>query len=200
MDVKKKTILAIDDDISTLTAIRTILDRNYEISLAKNINIAKTILAKTAVDMILLDMDLPGVSGMDFLNIIHSDILYYSIPVIVVSSYGTQDVIIDAQKYGAVDFVVKPISPKTLLEKIQSGLKTTRKKISKANLYRKLQILESCCIHGKSLEIEKTIKDLELYCYDLKTDLKVAKICDYARELEYEIVAEEAKMLMAELT
>jgi len=69
MNICKKTILAIDDDISTLTTIRSILDRNYEISLAKNINIAKTILNKTTVDMILLDMDLPGISGMDFLNI-----------------------------------------------------------------------------------------------------------------------------------
>jgi len=198
--IEKKTILAIDDDVTVLTTVRTILDRSYDVCLAKNLDIAKKILTKTGVDLILLDMEMPDHSGMEFLESIRSSDSYYSIPVIVVSSHGVADVIVDAQKKGAVDFIVKPIVPKILLEKIQSAFKNTRKKISKATLSRKLQNLENSCTHGKSSDIERIIKDLEQFCFDLKTDTEIALICKYARGMEYNLVDERIKILLSELS
>ena len=196
----KKTILAIDDDITVLTTIRSILERSYDVSLAKNTSIAKNILDRTMVDMILLDMDMPGMSGMDFLETIHSDDSYYSVPVIIVSSYGTANVILEAKKRGAIDFLVKPISPKILLEKIQYGFKFARSKISKIGLARKLQLLENACMQGKSIQIDKCIKDMDQYCLDLKTDTEIAEICKYAKEMDYNLVEDKIRNLMAELS
>ena len=86
---KRTTILAIDDDITILTTICRILEGSYEVGLAKNLDIAKTILQTTSVDLILLDMEMPGASGMKFLETLHDDPSYYHIPVIIVSSHGT---------------------------------------------------------------------------------------------------------------
>jgi PleD family two-component response regulator len=197
---KKKTILAIDDSIATLTTIRSILERMYEISLAKDAEIAKTILNTTSVDLILLDMEMPDFSGMKFLTILQNDISWYHIPVIIVSSHGTPDVIIDSKKSGAVDFIVKPIHPTILIDKVTSVLKTSRKKISKTGLARKLQILENSCGMGKSSQVEDIIKDLEQIYFDLKTDIEIAEICKFARNMDYKLVGVKIKPLLLSLS
>ena len=120
---RRKTILAIDDDITILNGIRTILEETYEVSLAKNTEIAKAILNAVDVALILLDMNMPGLSGMDFLEFIRNDGSYKHIPVIIVSSQGTDDVLLEIKKRGAVDFVIKPIVPNILREKIHLAFK-----------------------------------------------------------------------------
>ena len=200
MPESNKTILAIDDDISILTSIRNALEGSFDVSLAKNIEIAKTILAKTVVDLILLDMDMPGVSGMDFLDVLHKSRSLYHIPVIIVSSYGTPDIILDAKKKGAVDFVVKPITPRILLSKIHSAMLNTRSRINKTGLSRKLQVLENSCITGKTGRVEEIIKDIEQFYCDLEIDSKVSEICMYARDMEYKLVNEKIKLLLTNLS
>ena len=120
----KKTILAIDDDITILNTIRSVLEETYEVSLAKNTDSALTILKTTQVDLILLDLNMPIASGADFLEYIRRDASLYRIPVIVVSSQGTVNVRTEAREKGAVDFVIKPISPDILREKIHAHLNT----------------------------------------------------------------------------
>ena len=200
MSDNKKTVLAIDDDISILTGIRNALDGSFDVSLAKNIEIAKTILAKTIVDLILLDMDMPGVSGMDFLDILHETQSFYHIPVIIVSSYGTPDIILDARSKGAVDFVVKPVSPRILLSKIHSTIKNTRTRINKLGLSRKLQVLESSCVIGKSSRVEEIIKDMQQFYCDLGTDAIVSEICQHARDMEYNLANEKIRQLLLSLS
>jgi len=200
MSAYKKNILAVDDDVTILTAIRSILAGNYDVSLAKNTDIAGIILGKTRVDLILLDMEMPGTSGMDFLNVLRNSPVFYSIPVIIVSSHGTEDVIREVQKTGAVDFVVKPISPKILMEKVQSGFDLAKKKISKANLVKKLQLLESYCAKGKSSDIETSAADLGHYSFNLQTDNRINQIFSYTRKMEYDIADEELKKLISELS
>ena len=196
---KKKTILAIDDDITILATMRGILEGTYDVSLAKNLDIAKTILQTIEVNMILLDMDMPGLSGMDFLDELQKSDSYYHIPVIIVSSYGTADVIVEAKKGGASDFVVKPIVPKTLLGKIHSVFKTARRKITHESLVRNLKFLETTCLMGKSSNVEEIITNLEhVYC-DKAIDLEIAEICKHARNMDYSLVAEKIKPLLANL-
>jgi DNA-binding response OmpR family regulator len=196
----KKTILAIDDDITVLNGIRTVLERSYEVSLAKNTDIAKTILNTTAIDLILLDMNMPGTTGMDFLEFIRGDDSHYHIPVIIVSAQGTTNVIVETQKMGAVDFVVKPISPNILREKIRSGLKVAGEKIGRIALVIKLRKLADACETGKGGQVEEIIQELEQVYYDHKIDSEVAEICKNAGEMEYSLVDEKIKKLLADLS
>ena len=199
MNDNKKTILAIDDDITILNAIRTILESNYEISLAKNIDIAKKILNTAQVDLILLDMNMPNASGIDFLNFLKNENRHYHIPVIIVSSQGTADVIIEAKKNGAVDFVVKPISPNILAEKIRQNIKKSGIKITRESLERLLKKLLAACTEGKSGKIEKIVDGLERFYYERITDMEIASICKYARDLEYNHVEERVRQLLSDL-
>ena len=196
MPDRKKTILAIDDDITSLNTLRTVLEGTYEVSLAKNTVIAQTILNAAKVDLILLDMNMPGMTGMEFLEYIRNDDSFYYIPVIIVSSQGTADVIMEIKKRGAVDFVVKPVSPAILLEKIRSNLKTGSVKISRESLAGKIKRLIAACITGKSSQVEKIINGLEQVYYEQTIDAEVAEICKNARDMEYNLVEEKAGLLL----
>ncbi|MCL2025809.1 MAG: response regulator [Leptospirales bacterium] len=195
-----KTILAVDDDITILTQIRTFLEGAYDISLAKNIEIAKNILSTTKVDLILLDLNMPGESGLEFLKAIQKDSSSYHIPVIIVSGQGTTDAIIDAKKNGVSGFVVKPISSSILMEKIRAAFKTARNKISRDLLIRRLKNLENACTTGKSGQAEETTRSLELVYYDLETDAKIIEICKFVKEMEYSLADENIKRLLTALS
>ena len=199
-NVAKKTILAIDDDITILNTIRSVLEGIYEVSLAKNTSIARTILNTTKIDLILLDMNMPEISGMDFLEFIHNDNSHYHIPVIIVSSQGTSDVVVEINKRGAVDFVVKPISPDILREKIRTNLKEASVKTSRMSLEIKLKRLSLACVAGKSSNVEEIVKDLEQVYYDHSIDAEIAEICKYARDMEYNFVDEKIKQLLVNLS
>ena len=193
----RKTILAIDDDITILNTIRTVLEGTYEVSLAKNTDIARTIPDSVKIDLILLDMNMPGTSGIDFLEFIRNDSSHYHIPVIIVSSQGTADVIVEIKKRGAVDFVVKPISPNTLKEKIHSSLKTASTKTSRMSVVIKLNKLADACAAGKSDRIEEVLEDLEKVYFEHIIDTEIAEICKYAKDMEYTIASEKTGQLLA---
>ena len=195
----RKTILAIDDDITILNTIRSFLEGVYEVSLAKNIDIALTILNTTRVDLILLDMNMPDASGSDFLEFLRKDATLYHIPVIIVSSQGTADVIIDIKKKGAVDFVVKPVSKSILREKIRSNIKEASVKTSRMALEIKLKRLSRACATGKSGNVEEIVKDLEQVYFDHTVDMEISEICKYANDMEYNLVDEKIKQLLLNL-
>jgi DNA-binding NtrC family response regulator len=199
MPDQKKTILVVDDSYATLTTIQSILEGSFELSLAKNTDIAKTILKTVKIDLILLDMEMPVLSGMDFLELLQKSPEFYHIPVIIVSSHGTADVIVNAKKIGAVDFAVKPISPEILLDKINTALNDARIKINKVGLVRKLKILQSASAKGQKNQVELIVDDLDRVFYDIEKDPDIAEICRSARKMEYNAVSEKIKPLLLQL-
>ena len=199
MGNERKTILAIDDDITVLNSLRTVLEAVYEVSLAKNTEIARKILDTTGVDLILLDMNMPGTSGMDFLEYVRNDDAHYHIPVIIVSSQGTADIIVEIKKKGAADFVVKPVSPNILREKIRSCLKMSGVRTDRDSLERRLKRLASACAVGNSGRVEEAVEDLKQTIFEKNIDAEIAGICKYAGDMEYNLVEEKARQLLARL-
>ncbi len=72
-------------------------------------------------DLILLDLNLPGMSGLDFLNKFRQE-YRTTIPVIIVSARDADEDIIAGLGYGADDFVTKPFSPKVLVARVKAKL------------------------------------------------------------------------------
>jgi DNA-binding response OmpR family regulator len=120
---KRETILAIDDTIPCLTMTKQILENRYDVYLAKSIDSALVILKITRIDLILLDVEMPGMSGFEFIHFLQNTPNHSDIPVIFISSYSTQDMFVKARDAGARDFLVKPVSPEDLLEKIETILR-----------------------------------------------------------------------------
>jgi PAS domain S-box-containing protein len=126
----KKIILAIDDMPMNLTAIRTILRDDFDIRLSKSPIAALTILNTIGVDLVLVDIEMPEMSGFEFVERLRNNPEHpeqKDIPVIFVSSHETPDVIGQIVSLGA-GYVVKPVVPQILLEKVKSVLENREKK------------------------------------------------------------------------
>jgi response regulator RpfG family c-di-GMP phosphodiesterase len=116
-----KTILAVDDMLTNLRTIKVVLEKEYCVLLAKSGEIALSILKNTPVDLILLDIDLPTMSGFDILREMRKQPKAANIPVIFVTSYASEEIIrAAAQDFGIDDYIIKPILPLVLEKKISS--------------------------------------------------------------------------------
>jgi len=118
--VKKIKILAVDDDFINLKLIHSMLKKNKfvsEVVEAKNGLEALDILKNQQdIQLILLDIKMPVMDGIEFLNNLNSMPIVNKIPVIVLTTDETKKH--EAFDYGAFDFIVKPIRDADLREKI----------------------------------------------------------------------------------
>jgi len=89
--------------------------------------IALSILASTEVDLIILDMHMPGLSGLATLARLKSNNLWQNIPVIMLSSSDGEDEIVSALELGADDYVIKPYIGKVLFARMRTALRLREK-------------------------------------------------------------------------
>lgn len=119
---KKKIILTIDDVSMNLAIIKNVLSKYFDVRLAKSGELALFILGSVKVDLILLDIEMPGMSGFEFLNIIREIPDVRDTPIIFVTSHATASTISKASQAGAKDYIVKPINVSILKEKVFKAL------------------------------------------------------------------------------
>jgi CheY-like chemotaxis protein len=117
-----KVILAVDDNPAVLAVIRSILKDHYNVLISKSAPMAMNILKTMKADLILLDIEMPGMSGFEFLHEIRKDPKCMKIPVLVVSSHAGDEFRKHAESSGATALVAKPINAETLLQKIGEAL------------------------------------------------------------------------------
>ncbi len=119
-----KKILIIEDHEEMRDLISFNLSNNsYETIGFENANEALAFLEDSDIDLILLDLMLPGLKGMQFLKIIRELKKYNHIPVIIISAKNTEQDIVSALEAGADDYLTKPFSMKILTAKINILLK-----------------------------------------------------------------------------
>lgn len=85
-------------------------------------NEAMQMLDTNEYDLVLIDIHLPYHSGLELINHLRSD-LKKKTPVIVVSAFSDPQIQRQARELGIIDYIVKPIDPTTLIEKIRTVLK-----------------------------------------------------------------------------
>ncbi|MCE5223663.1 response regulator transcription factor [bacterium] len=118
-----KTILIVEDREDIAELIQVHLEKDgFATLLASNGEKAIEILGKLKVDLILLDLMLPRISGMEVLKIIKSHPKWGSIPVIIESARSDETDIVEGLELGADDYVTKPFSQKVLLARIHKIL------------------------------------------------------------------------------
>ncbi len=115
------TILVIDDESAIRTAVRDILeDERYRVFLAEDGIVGLGILETERVDLVILDVRLPRMGGMDVLREIRRR--KPETEVLVVSGHGSIDMAVQAVRLGAFDFIEKPLSIDRLLTAVRNGL------------------------------------------------------------------------------
>ncbi len=121
-----QTILAIDDELSIRESYRMILGDAYRVYLAEDGATGLNILSEKHVDLILLDLTMPGMSGMDFLE--RLDERGEMVPVLIVTGSNTVDIAVKAMKKGAREFVIKPFDVDDLMTLVERTLEELREK------------------------------------------------------------------------
>ena len=125
IDKGKSTLLIVDDDPYVLESISTLLrEYGYTVYTSQNGNDAFKMVEKVHFDVVLTDIKMPQVTGIELLRNIHS--YNQQIPVILMTAFAELDVAVDAIKRGAFDFITKPYNPDYLLHSVEKAVKYTR--------------------------------------------------------------------------
>ncbi|MDR1955289.1 MAG: response regulator [Treponema sp.] len=118
-----KTILAVDDQAEVLNMIvEFLIDEDYEVYPAKTTTRAFALLHQMKFDLILLDVLMPGMSGIEFFDYAKKQIWYENTPVIFVSSETDFKTVGQAVNLGAESYIKKPIEKEVLLAKVKKAL------------------------------------------------------------------------------
>jgi len=134
---KRYNILAVDDAKDTLMLLEfDLAEEDYSIFTAESGVLALDILAEQTIDLILLDMHMPGISGLEMLQKLKAHATFINIPVIMLSASDDEDQIVAALELGADDYVTKPYIPKVLLARIRTSLRLLEKTLELENLAR----------------------------------------------------------------
>jgi two-component system, NtrC family, response regulator AtoC len=105
MSERRKTVLVVDDDEGMRETLTAILRREYRVLRAATGEAALQMMEKEDIDLMLLDVRLPGISGFEVLKIIREN--YASVEVIVISVMKELDAAIEAMRYGAYHYISK---------------------------------------------------------------------------------------------
>jgi CheY-like chemotaxis protein len=117
-DLKKKIVVA-DDEPFILSALQDTLSDSYSVTTASNGAEAIRLAQKVMPDLIILDVMMPEMDGLDACKNLKRDKLTSTIPVILLTAKGQITDIEKGFKSGADAYVVKPFSPARLIEKVE---------------------------------------------------------------------------------
>lgn len=118
----KKHILIVDDVTTNLRFIGELLKEEYSLSMARSGDQALKMLKKIDADLILLDVKMPKMDGIDVMEQLSKDESFSKIPVIFLSADGQEETQDKVYELGAADFIKKPFEPKDLLDRIKKAL------------------------------------------------------------------------------
>lgn len=118
-----KRILMVDDS-ATVLSFEKLMFRNegYELVTASNGVEALKVVRETPPDLILLDVVMPQMDGLQCCRALKKDEVTKAIPVIMVTTKGDQAMITEAYAAGCDDFITKPIARSELLQKVKGHL------------------------------------------------------------------------------
>jgi signal transduction histidine kinase len=147
-----KSLLIIDDQEVNIHTLMELLDERYDILAATEGEDGLEIVADERVDLILLDIMMPGMDGFEVCQRLKSNPDYQDIPVIFITAKSDEDSIEQAYEVGAVDYVTKPFKAREVISRIETHLSLAEQKhhleervkeeVDK-NLQKEMQLFES---------------------------------------------------------
>jgi two-component system response regulator MtrA len=119
----KKNILVVDDEIGALTLIGIMLERGgFNVMKAKDADAALAVLDQNSPDMIILDVMMPGMDGIELCDVIRHREDTAQTPVLILSARGDADSVMRGMEAGANDYLPKPILHHDLVAKVRTML------------------------------------------------------------------------------
>jgi response regulator RpfG family c-di-GMP phosphodiesterase len=209
----KKIILTVDDQPVNLASNKMILQNYFDVRIAKTGKMALLLLERIPMNLVLLDINMPEMTGLELLKKIKISHRENPIPVIFVTSHGSVDYITQAVGQGASDYIIKPIAPRILLAKVSSllGIPVPSPQENAANagrnpagstdlnppadgefyIHRKLTELKAACESGNPDALESLLKKLKRTnreYFGLAISKLIDEISDLAMLFDYELI------------
>ena len=186
----KKTLLTIDDDPIILNQIMSILKNDYIVRPFTSGAKALEFLESHLVDLILLDCNMPGMSGFEVLEKLQENEWYKTIPVIFLTGSVDGDDEVKALSSGAMDYLLKPIKEQSLAQRVslQIELQSYRNELEQLVAERTEDLYKA---NQKLLEREKITLDLLARAGDLRdhdTGEHIARTTNYVRIIAEDLV------------
>jgi nitrogen regulation protein NR(I) len=119
------TILVVEDDPGTAESLQCVLeDEGHTVLTAHTGEEGLAMAGKERCDLVLTDLKLPGLNGLDLVKRLHA--ARARLPIILMTAHGTTEIAIEATKHGAFDYLLKPFEMSAMLEAIQKALAASR--------------------------------------------------------------------------
>lgn len=120
----KEKILVIDDEEDILELLKYNLSREgYKVSCAASGEETLKAVRSRIPDLILLDLMLPGIDGLDVARQLKNDAKTKDVPIVILTAKGEEADIVTGLELGADDYVTKPFSPRVLLARVRAVLR-----------------------------------------------------------------------------
>ena len=160
-------ILIVEDEIKIREELKTFLENNgYEILTINNFENTLDQIEKLEIDLILIDINIPGINGMHLCREIRKT---SKIPIIIVTSRDTEIDELLCMNYGADDFITKPYNMQILLAHIEAVLKRSKPEISHILEYKGMKInLSKGTIDYNNQTIILTKNEIQIFSYLLE--------------------------------
>ena len=153
------TILAVDDEATILQSLSGILsDEGFEVLTASNGYEALKIIEQESPDLVLLDIWMPGIDGIETLQEIKRTNPF--LQVVIISGHGTIETAVKATKLGAYDFIEKPLSIEKVVVTINNALHF--RQLEEENRFLRKKTLEKHSITGNSPTIQALKKQIAI--------------------------------------
>lgn len=157
IDTKQKNILIVDDNDDMRKHLKSIIEKEYNVYTAANGRDAIDKIQSRRPDLILSDIMMPVMNGIELLKTVKDNPLTASIPVMLLTARAGEESKIEGYEIGADDYLVKPFSAKELIARIHSQIKITA---TRDHARRQLQNLfmqapvAICILKGKEFIVE----------------------------------------------
>lgn len=137
MNKAVERILVVDDDAVIREGLRRILiGEGYEVETAGNGRAALDRLDQEQFKLLVTDLKMPGMSGLEVLQAIRT--CQPELPVVLITGYAAIDNAVEAMKHGATDYLAKPFSNEEIVEKVKHALETRAVLIDEIYLHREM--------------------------------------------------------------
>jgi len=153
-----RKVLVVDDEKSIRKSLEKLLSyEKYQTLTAPDGKTALGIVGQEMVDIVLLDIKMPGMDGIEVLKRIKN--LNPALPVVIISGHGTVETAVEATKLGAFDFIEKPIDLERVLLTVRNGIQHGR--LSRQNLQLKKRVVGKTEIIGEHPAIIRILETVE---------------------------------------